>query len=186
MLLIRGDRNLCLVWEVFWKHGNKFSWQCALRCDAYTVEFFRIFEHMQFRNRLQGVALEIHVTPCISMHSVSFNLSSAQEVTRMLHHPHQRKTCETHSDSTSDVSSSLAFKVVMCRCGQAVWTSNGKSKFKGRKIQKPHVYSIQYDIRPEQRIQVAERTVKKEGLALLLFCSMKHGIIVLASSNISQ
>eukprot|EP00435_Cladocopium_sp_Y103_P072638 s223_g40.t2 len=33
MLVLRGDRNLC---------------------DAYAVEFFRIFEHMQFRNRLQG------------------------------------------------------------------------------------------------------------------------------------
>eukprot|EP00434_Breviolum_minutum_P018127 symbB.v1.2.015991.t1/scaffold1193.1/size133507/10 len=43
-----------------------------------------------------------------------------KEVTRMLHHPHQRKTCETHSDSASDVSSCLTFKVVMCRCGQAV------------------------------------------------------------------
>lgn len=105
-----------------------------------------------------------HASPC-----TSFNLSSAQEVTRMLHHPHQRKTCETHSDSTSDVSSCLAFKVVMCRCRQAVWNSNGKSTFKGRKIQKPHVYSIQDDIRAEQRIQVAERTVKKEGLALGTF-----------------
>eukprot|EP00913_Durusdinium_trenchii_P019154 g18001.t1 len=33
MLLIRGDRNLC---------------------DAYAVEFFRIFEHMRFRNSQQG------------------------------------------------------------------------------------------------------------------------------------
>ena len=30
------------------------------RCDAYAVEFFRIFEHMQFRNRLQGVVY-VHV-----------------------------------------------------------------------------------------------------------------------------
>ena len=35
LLLLRGDRDTC---------------------DAYVVEFFRLFQHMQFRNRLQGLS----------------------------------------------------------------------------------------------------------------------------------
>ena len=91
----------------------------------------------------------------------------------MLHHPHQRKTYETHADFTSDVSSCLASKVVMCRCGQAVWNSiywtdlAPEVKVRMKKIRE--ITFFQYNIRAEERIQVAERTVKKEGLALGTF-----------------
>lgn len=89
------------------------------RCDAYTVEFFRIFEHMQFRNRLQGEK---------STHALRFpTLQKQRQDTVQLRartaHLEMHGDSEDHADAVRCCVAAMAKAAVMCRCGQAVWGS---------------------------------------------------------------
>ena len=184
MLLIRGDRNLCLVKERVFESksfATKFPWpECALRCDAYTVEFFRIFEHMQFRNRLQGDVIFVHVLLEIqeihSMHSiVSFRifllwLRRSYECCTI--HISGRRMKPIHISPVTCQVAWLPRLWCAAVAKQSGTQSTGriwrqKSRFKWRKFEKLHLYNIIYVRNSAFRLRNERWRKKVWPLALL-------------------
>ena len=96
------------------------------RCDAYAVEFFRIFEHMQFRNRLQGVVyVRVRTGDGGSMLVSIVGWHAAAWWVRIHRSTvHVQGRCQELRHGHGLASSSLDdAEAVMCRCGQAVLSS---------------------------------------------------------------
>ena len=160
----------------FWGKRDEqlWMWPDTGRCDAYTVEFFRIFEHMLFRNRLQGVLFVFLFNLAISFKvckaSWIFSLSSlyafhifscwGQDIPDQIRHQLEMQLDKTINRGQSRDTDA---KVVMCRCGQAV-----SSSVLSRCVGNWEVTVTSDSLRTKSTLKpgrkVAERTVKKAGL----------------------